>query len=137
MVIWEHWLSIVTHLHMHYTLIYIRLSFMMQSREISLKSNTWHFQLSIWLKSSFGEVHFAENTTWIGPVVPRLWAIEGFSGQLKTKEIHSFFWLYLTINAPDFRLIPLDRNTYFANTCTTINTVAWYWIWRFLLWYWK
>ncbi len=26
--------------------------------------------------------------------------------------MHSFFWLYLTINAPDFRLIPLDRNTY-------------------------
>ncbi len=26
----------------------------------------------------------------------------------KTKEIHSFFWLYLTINVPDFRLIPLD-----------------------------
>ena len=26
--------------------------------------------------------------------------------------MHSFFWLYLTINAPDFGLIPLDRNTY-------------------------
>ncbi len=26
--------------------------------------------------------------------------------------MHSFFWLYLTINAADFRLIPLDRNTY-------------------------
>ncbi len=24
----------------------------------------------------------------------------------------SFFWLYLTINAPDFRLILLDRNTF-------------------------
>ncbi len=31
---------------------------------------------------------------------------------LKTKEIHSFLWLYLTINAPNFRLISLDRNTY-------------------------
>ncbi len=30
----------------------------------------------------------------------------------KKKEMHSFYWLYLTINAPDFRLIPLDRNTY-------------------------
>ncbi len=26
--------------------------------------------------------------------------------------MHSFFWLYLTINAPDFPLILLDRNTY-------------------------
>ena len=24
----------------------------------------------------------------------------------------SFFWLYRTINVSDFRLIPLDRNTY-------------------------
>ncbi len=27
------------------------------------------------------------------------------------KEMHSFFWLYLTINAADSRLISLDRNT--------------------------
>ncbi len=26
--------------------------------------------------------------------------------------MHSFFWLYLTINDSDFLLIPLDRNTY-------------------------
>ncbi len=26
--------------------------------------------------------------------------------------MQSFFWLYLTINAADFRLFPLDRNTY-------------------------
>ena len=26
--------------------------------------------------------------------------------------MHSFFWLYLAINALDFQLIPLDRNTY-------------------------
>ena len=38
-------------------------------------------------------------------------AIERFSKQLKTKEMHSLFWLYLTINATDFRLILLDRNT--------------------------
>ncbi len=30
----------------------------------------------------------------------------------KQREIHNFFWLYLLINAPDFRLIPLDCNTY-------------------------
>ena len=50
-----------------------RQTYVMRSREISLKwvkSNMWHFQFSIWLKCSFGEVHFAENTTWIGPVVP-------------------------------------------------------------------
>ena len=45
---------------------------------------------------------------------PKVIAIERFSKQQKTKEMHSFFWLYLTINAPDFRLIPLDRNTYFS-----------------------
>ncbi len=27
----------------------------------------------------FGEVQFAENPTWIDPVVPRLWTIKGFS----------------------------------------------------------
>ena len=39
----------------------------MWSREISLKSNIWHFQFSIWLKCSFGEVHFVYNPTWIRP----------------------------------------------------------------------
>ena len=33
----------------------------------------------------------------------------------KTK-IHSFFWQYLKMNAPDFRLIPLDCNTYVTET---------------------
>ena len=82
----------------------------MRSWEISWNSQIWHFQFSIWLKYSFGEVHFAENSTWIGPVVSRLWAEGGFSKHQKTIEI---FWLYLTINAADnFRLIPLDHNTY-------------------------
>ena len=44
----------------------------MRSRGISRRSNMWHFQFSIWLMSSLGEVHFAENPTWIGPVVPKL-----------------------------------------------------------------
>ena len=44
----------------------------MQSRGISQKSNMWHFQFSIWLKSSLLEVHFVENCTFIGPVVPKL-----------------------------------------------------------------
>ena len=72
----------------------------------------WHFQFHIWLKWSFGEVHFAENFTWIRPVVTKLWTIDGLSEQQKTKEIQSFFWLYLTINGPHFWLILLDRNTY-------------------------
>ncbi len=55
--------------------------YMMWSRGISRKLDMWHFQFSIWLKCSLGEVHFAENPTWIGPVVPRLWATEGFSEQ--------------------------------------------------------
>ena len=40
----------------------------MQSREISLKLNMWYFHFSIWLTCSLGEVRFAENPTWIGPV---------------------------------------------------------------------
>ncbi len=47
-------------------------------REISLKSNMWHFQVSVWLKYSFGEVHFAENSTWISSIFT---AIEGYSKQ--------------------------------------------------------
>ncbi len=62
---------------MHYSLG----EYVMRSRDISQNSNMWHFQFSIWLKCSFGEVHFAVNSTWISPVVPRLWDIEGFSEQ--------------------------------------------------------
>ena len=29
--------------------------------------------------------------------------------------MHSFFWLHLTVNAPNFRLIPLDRNIYITD----------------------
>ncbi len=36
--------------------------------------------------------------------------------------MHSFFWLYLAINAPDFRLIPLDRNTYMFHAYIIFNT---------------
>ncbi len=32
--------------------------------------------------------------------------------------MHSFFQLYLTINAPDFQLIPLD-----CNTNASLNTI--------------
>ena len=79
----------------------------MQSRGISQKSNMWHFPFSIWLKPSLGEVHFAENPTWIGPVVPKLQELKD-----SQNKRNSFFWLYLTINAADFRLIPQGRNTF-------------------------
>ncbi len=36
--------------------------------------------------------------------------------------MQSFFWLYLTINAPDFRLIPLDLNTYAAKGFNSLHT---------------
>ena len=48
------------------------LIFVMQSRGISRKLDMWHFQFSIWWACSLGEVHFAENPTWIGTVVPKL-----------------------------------------------------------------
>ncbi len=35
--------------------------FVMRSRGISRKSAMWHFQFSIWLKSSIRKVHFAET----------------------------------------------------------------------------
>ena len=46
--------------------------YVMRSREVSLKSNMWHSQFSIWLKCSLWEVYFAENPTWIRPVVLKL-----------------------------------------------------------------
>ena len=84
-------------------------------KSVDIWSRTWDiFSFLLWLKCSFGEVHFAENLNWIKPVVPKLWAIEGFSKQLKIKEFISFSG-YLTINAPDFRLIiSADQNTYGA-----------------------
>ena len=72
----------------------------------------WVFYLKY---SLLGEVHFAENPTWIGPVTgskitAKFWKI--LKAIENPKKKHSFFWLYLTINAPNFRPIPLDRNTY-------------------------
>ncbi len=64
-------------------LVSVYILYVMRSSRISRNSHMWHFQFSIWLKYSLGEVHFAENSTWIGPVVPRLWAIEGFSENRK------------------------------------------------------
>ncbi len=73
-----------------------------------------------WRRGHLEMYIFAESSTWIGPVVPKLWAIEGFSKQQETKEFIPFFG-YLTTNAPDFRLIPLDGNTYNCYQFTDIQ----------------
>ncbi len=67
----------------------------------------WHIQISIWLKFSLEEGHLSEKTSG-----SKVIAIVRFSEQKRTKEMHYIFWLKLTINALEFRLIPLDRNTY-------------------------
>ncbi len=66
-------------------------------KSCSRNLHMWHFQFSIWLKCSFGKVHFAENLTWIGPVVPGLWAIERFSEQWKTTR-NSFPFLAISLS---------------------------------------
>ncbi len=42
------------------------IKYVIRSKGIIWKLNMRHFQSSIWLKSASGEVHFAENPTWIG-----------------------------------------------------------------------
>ncbi len=105
----------------------------MRSRRISRRWNKQHFQFSIWSKTSLRELKTSpESDQWFQSYSN--WKI------LKTNEVHSFFWLYLTINSPHFRLIPLDRNTCNANkqcvkydqysysSCvrlTSFTTIAW------------
>ena len=48
--------------------------YVMWSRGISRKSNMWKLQFPTWWNSSLGEAHFAENHTWIEPVVPKLYS---------------------------------------------------------------
>ena len=42
--------------------------------------------------------------------------LKGSQNNRKQKEICSFYWLYLTINAPNFRLILLDSNMRYGKT---------------------
>ena len=77
--------------------------------EISLKSNSFLFELK------YSEVPYILLKT--PPESDYQWFqsykhLKKSQNNLKTKAIHSFFWLYPTINVPDFRLIPLDRNTH-------------------------
>ncbi len=58
---------------MRFEITYVRnITFVMGSKGISRKLSKWHFQLSISLESSLGEVHLVENPIWIGSVVPKL-----------------------------------------------------------------
>ncbi len=85
------------------------------SKWCNLGKSVWSWTCDIssflfWLKCLFGEVHFAEN-----PSESDQWfqSYEQLTdSQNNTKEINTFFWLYLTINTPDFQMIKLDRNTY-------------------------
>ena len=47
--------------------------------------------------------------------------IEGFSEQKRKQRSLFIFWLYLAINALDFRLIPIDRNTHEGVRVTTTD----------------
>ena len=43
----------------------------------------------------------------MGHFVPKIWAVEGYQTQKKTKDITCFVWLYLKIGIWEFRLICL------------------------------
>ncbi len=48
------------------------------------------FLISIWLKSSLGEVHFPENPTWIGSVVPKFEQLKDSQNNRKQKKCIPF-----------------------------------------------
>ncbi len=108
------------------------LIFVMRSREISLKSNTWHFQFSIWL--------FIWLLIWSGTFCwkPHLNQSSGFKVMsdwkiLKTierKRNSLIFWLYLTINAPDFWLILLDHNTFVGKAVLQLQLEGGMQVWK-------
>ena len=75
-----------------------------------LRSNMWHFQFSL-IEVLILERYILMKT----PPESDQWFYryeQRKDSQNNRKLIHSFFWLYLTINATDFRLIQLGRNTY-------------------------
>ncbi len=84
----------------------------MWSSEIGLTLNMWHFQFSVWFKSAHLERYILLKT----PPESEKWfqsyeELEGIKIIENKKEIHSLFWLCLTIDAPDSWLILLDCNT--------------------------
>ena len=100
--------------HKLWNSIFSSLTYMMRSRGISRKSDVTFSVFYLIEVSIFGEVHFAENSTWIGPVVPRLWANED-SQNNRT----SFLLLPISHNQycrlPTDPAFPLDRNTYYVH----------------------
>ncbi len=72
------------------TIIIVQSIIVIRYRGISQKSHKWHFQFSIWLKSSLEEVHFADNLTWIGPVVPKLKQLKDSQNNRKQKKCIPF-----------------------------------------------
>ena len=82
----------------------------MRSRGISLKRTFSVFYL---IGVLFGEVHFTENQPELDQWFHSYEHLKGSQNNRENTRMHSFFWLYLTINAPNFRLILLvDLNTY-------------------------
>ncbi len=76
--------------------------YVIQSTGMSRNSHMWHFHFSIWLKFSFGEIHFAENPTWIGPVVMSNWRI------FRTIENNRNSFLFLAISHNQCCRLPTD-----------------------------
>ncbi len=98
--------------------------YVMWSREISQNSNMWHFQFSIWLKCSFGEVQFAEKPSWIGPVVPKLQAIEGSQNNRKQKKSIPFSD-YISHNQRSRLTTDSTRSQHMITyRCSTVNSTC-------------
>ena len=79
----------------------------------SVWSRMWHFEFPISLKCSLGEVHLLlitppESVQWF-----QSYSNWRMHKTIENKKNNSFFCLYFLINAPNFRLIPLDRNNMF------------------------
>ncbi len=76
---------------------FVRL-YVMGSMGISRKSNVCHFQFSIWLKFSLGEVHFAEIPTWIIRI-PKFPKVPISNGKIfKTIENKRNAFLFLAVS---------------------------------------
>ncbi len=80
------------------------------------------FSVSMWLKSSWGEVRLCWKPCLNRTSGSKVVAIERFSKQWKTKEINAFFFLAVFHNQ-FFRLIPLERNTYARKVICVINYI--------------
>ena len=85
--------------------------YVMQSREIILKSNIWHFQFPIWLKCLLGEVHFAENPPELDQWLQSYEQFNDFQNNREKKFITTSGYISQSM-LPTSRLILLDCNTH-------------------------